>query len=48
MPGFGELFLLGIALVAVFGAKTLPRWADRLGNLLSPSSTSEKKPNEDS
>ncbi len=47
MPGFGELFLLGIAVAAVFGAKTLPRLADRLGNLLSPDSKSEQPPSED-
>ena len=36
MPGFGELFLLGIIILAVFGAKIFPRIGDRLGALIEP------------
>lgn len=41
MPGFGELFLLAITIIAVFGARGLPRFADRLGAFLTrkPKST---------
>ncbi|MDP7038838.1 MAG: twin-arginine translocase TatA/TatE family subunit [Myxococcota bacterium] len=35
MPGFGELFLLAIIIIAVFGARGLPRCADRLGAFLA-------------
>ena len=35
MPGFGELFLLGIIILAVLGAKILPRIVDQLGARLN-------------
>ena len=47
MPGFGELFLLVIIIIAVFGARGLPRLGDRLGTFLTRNSNSSKTHIED-